>query len=145
MTKKSRTDPYRSYNFRLEIDGLGVAAFSEVSGLSAETVSRPRKGKQQSHIRKLVGLRKYSNISLKRGFTQDRSLWNWYRNINAKSDCRNITITMIDEAGKPVKQWHAKKAWVHKYEGPSFEAGNNDIAVDEIEIAHEGLSIELER
>ena len=87
----ARKDPYRGYNFRLEISGLTVASFSEAAGLVAEGDSVDyREGDEKVNwVRKLVGLRKFSNITLKRGYTKNRELWDWYGKIaNGWPACR---------------------------------------------------------
>ena len=94
-------------------------------------------------MRKLVGLRKYSNITLKRGYTQDKSLWQWYLAIVAGTpDRRNVTIVLMNEAHEVVLRWHAENAWINKIEGPSFKAAGNEIALESVELVHEGLTIE---
>ena len=145
MATGDRNDPYRSFNFQLEIDNIPTGAFSECSGLTAEgdAVDYREGTDLQPNVRKLVGLRKYANIVLKRGYTQDKSLWNWYNNIFAGiPDRRNVTIILLDEAHVPVLRWHAENAWVNKIEGPSFKASGNEIAIESVEIVHEGLTIE---
>jgi phage tail-like protein len=145
MATDKRNDPYRAFNFSLEIDGIARGAFSEVSGLTAEGDSVDyREGTDMQHnVRKLVGLRKYSNLTLKRGYTQDKSLWQWYTAImNGKPDRRNVTIVLMDEARQPVLRWHAENAWINKVEGPSFKASGNEIAMESVELVHEGLTIE---
>ncbi len=141
-----RRDPYRSFNFQLVIDGVPLGAFSEASGLTAEGDSVDyREGTDvQSNVRKLVGLRKYANITLKRGYTQDLSLWNWYRNItNGQPDRRSVTIVLMNEARQPVLSWHAENAWVNKIEGPSLKASGNEVSMESVELVHEGLTVEL--
>src|ERR1044071_1342381 len=100
MATAERRDPYRSFNFQLEIDGVPLGAFSEVSGLTAEgdAVDYREGTDVQQNVRKLPGLRKYTNITLKRGYTQDKSLWQWYGNIaSGTSDRRNVTIVLMNE------------------------------------------------
>jgi|SRR5712671_3179676 len=146
MATAERRDPYRAFNFHLQIDGVPLGAFSEASGLTAEgdAVDYREGTDLQSNVRKLVGLRKYSNITLKRGYTQDKSLWSWYGNIvNGQPDRRNVTIVLMNEARQPVLRWHAENAWVNKIEGPAFKAGGNDIAMESVELVHEGLTIEM--
>ena len=80
MPGGTRDDPFDVTNFIVEIDGITNAGFSEVSGLTAEmTVIDYRTGGEDTTIRKLPGLRKFTNITLKRGFTSDRSLWDWMK------------------------------------------------------------------
>ena len=146
MATAERRDPYRSFNFQLEIDGVPLGAFSEASGLTAEgdAVDYREGVDVQQNVRKLTGLRKYSNITLKRGYTQDKSLWRWYGNIvNGQADRRDVTIVLLNEARQPVLRWHAESAWVNKIEGPSFKAAGNEIAMESVELVHEGLTIEM--
>ena len=145
MATAERRDPYRSFNFQLQIDGVPLGAFSEASGLTAEgdAVDYREGTDMQSNVRKLVGLRKYANVTLKRGYTQDKSLWQWYGNIvNGTADRRNVTIVLMNEAHQPVLRWHAENAWVNKIEAPSFKAAGNEVAMESVELVHEGLTIE---
>jgi len=145
MATADRRDPYRAFNFQLEIDGIPLGAFSECSGLTADgdAVDYREGTDMQPSVRKLVGLRKYTNIVLKRGYTLDKSLWDWYGNIhNGVADRRNVTIILMDEAHVAVIRWHAENAWVNKIEGPSFKASGNEIAIESVELVHEGLTIE---
>ena len=146
MATADRRDPYRSFNFQLEIDGVPLGAFSEASGLTAEgdAVDYREGTDKQNNVRKLVGLRKYTNITLKRGYTQDQSLWQWYGNIvSGEPDRRNVTIVLHNEAHEPVLRWHAENAWVNKIEGPSFKASGNEVAMESVELVHEGLTLEM--
>lgn len=145
MATAERNDPYRAFNFQLQIDGIARGGFSEASGLTAEgdAVDYREGSDKQSNVRKLVGLRKYSNITLKRGYTQDTSLWDWYINIrNGVADRRNVTIVLMNEAHTPVLRWHAENVWINKIEGPSFKASGNEVAMESVELVHEGLIIE---
>ena len=146
MATAERRDPYRSFNFQLEIDGVPLGAFSEASGLTAEgDAVEYREGTDvQSNVRKLPGLRKYTNLTLKRGYTQDKSLWRWYMNIvNGTIDRRNVTIVLMNEARNPVLRWHAENAFVNKIEGPALKASGNEVAIESVEIVHEGLTLEM--
>jgi len=145
MASADPREPLRSFNFHVDIDGAPVGTFSEVSGLTAEddAIDYRDETAPQSNERKLTGLRKYTNITLKRGYTQDQSLWNWYRNTtNGQSDRRKVTITLMNEAWQPIKRWHCNNAWVTKIEGPRFKASGNEVNVESVEITHEGLTIE---
>lgn len=145
MATGVRTDPYRSFNFRVEIDGLTVGSFSECSGLMSDgDAVEYREGTDVPlTVRKLVGLRKYSNITLKRGYTQNPELWNWYRNIvNGVADRRNGSIILMDEERNDVMRWNIENAWINKIEAPSFKASGNEVAIESVEIVHEGLTLE---
>jgi phage tail-like protein len=141
-----RNDPFRGYNFILEIDRVPKGAFSEVSGLTADGDSVDyREGTDlQPNVRKLMGLRKFTNLSLKRGYTPDRSLWQWYTNVmNGVDDRRNVTIVLLNERREAVLRWHAENAWINKIEGPSLKASSNDVAMESLELVHEGLTLEM--
>ena len=89
-------------------------------------------------------MRKYTTLTLKRGYTQDQSLWRWYGNIvNGQPDRRNVTIVLMNEARRPVLRWHAENAWVNKIEAPSFKAAGNEIAMESVELVHEGLTLDI--
>jgi phage tail-like protein len=143
----SRTVPFCSYNFAVEIDGLAVAAFSEVSGLTAEgdPVDYREGTDPVNNVRKLIGLRKYSNIMFKRGYTQNSTLWDWYKRIaEGQPDRRNGSVVLMNEAHRPVMRWNFDNAWINKIEGPGLNASNNEVAIENMELCHEGLSFELE-
>jgi phage tail-like protein len=145
MPTGTRTDPYRSFNFRVEIDGLTVGSFSECSGLSTEgDAVEYREGTDVPlTVRKLMGLHKYNNVTLKRGYTQNTELWDWYTNIvNGKADRRNGSIILMDEERKDVMRWGMENAWIRKIEAPSFKASGNEVAIESVELVHEGLTLE---
>src|SRR5215475_2482967 len=146
MATGVRNDPFRAFNFSLEIDNVPLGAFSECSGLTAEGDAVDyREGTDLiPNVRKLVGLRKYSNITLKRGYTQDTSLWTWFNNIvNGLPDRRDVTIVLLNEQRQPVLRWHAESAWINKIEAPMFKASGNEVAMESVELVHEGLSMEM--
>jgi phage tail-like protein len=145
MPTGQRTDPYRTFNFRVEIDKINVGSFSECSGLSTEgEMVEYREGTDVAlTTRKLMGLHKYNNITLKRGYTQNTELWDWYRNIvNGKADRRNGSIILMDEERKDVLRWSIENAWIKKIEAPSFKASGNEVAIESVELVHEGLTLE---
>lgn len=147
MASDDRIDPFRVFNFVVDIDDTPVAGFSEVSGLSSEGDSTEyREGNEaENHVRKLTGLRKYSNLTFKRGFTRDDTLWRWYVNIaNGVPDRRNGSIVLLNEKHEPVMRWNFENAWINKIEGPSFKATGNDVAIESMELVHEKLTLELE-
>ena len=143
MTDSDRRDPYSSSNFRVIVDGVSIGVFSEVTGPTAEedAIDYLKAANSQPTVRKLVGLRKYANITLKRGYVRDQSLWSWYR--KGQNDRRNLTIELTNDAQQPRQRWHFAHAWVNKIEGPSLNAANNEVSMESIELCHEGLEIKL--
>jgi phage tail-like protein len=145
MATDKRPDPYRGFNFRVEIGGQVIGGFSECSGLTADgdAVDYREGSDKSNHVRKLIGLRKHSNITLKRGYTQKLELWTWYQNIAiGKPDRRNVTIVLEDEAHKDVLRWEVENAWINKLEGPAMKASGNEVAIESCELVHEGLTLE---
>lgn len=141
-----RMDPYRSFNFKVMHDTAELGSFSDVSGLTADgDVADYRAGNDVAQsVRKLPALRKYTAVSLKRGYTQNDDLWKWYAKIaSGIADRRNITIILLDEARKEVLEFHLENAFVNKIEGPAFKAGTNEIAIESLELVHEGLTMEI--
>jgi phage tail-like protein len=135
----TRIDPYRGYNFLVEIDGITQAGFQEVSGLDASTDAiEYREGNDPNHARKLPGMHKYSAISLKRGITDSDELWKWYRTVvEGKPERRNGSIILLDDTGQEKIRWNFANAWPTKWTGPSFNSTSNAVAVETLEIAHE--------
>jgi len=145
MPTGERVDPYRGFNFRVEIDNVQVAGFREASGLSFTTDSVDyREGNDTPlHVRKLTGLRKYGNISLKRGITQNKELWEWYRNVvNGTEDRRKGAIVLQDELHQDVLRWNFENGWISKWEGPAVNATGNDVALETIEITVEAVELQ---
>jgi phage tail-like protein len=138
-----RHDPYKAFNFRVEIEGIAWAAFSEVGGLESETaVIEYRVGGEPRTVRKLPGLTKYANIVLRRGITQDPELWNWRKSVvQGNVDRRNGSIVLLDDDETEVVRWNFFQGWIAKWEGPALNAKANEVAIETIEIAHEGLEL----
>ena len=143
MPPAQRHDPYKAFNFRVEIEGIARAAFSEVGGLESETaVIEYRVGGEPRTVRKLPGLTKYANIVLRRGITQDPELWNWRQSVvQGKVDRRNGSIVLLDDDETEVVRWNFFQGWIAKWEGPALNAKANEVAIETIEIAHEGLEL----
>jgi phage tail-like protein len=140
----TRVDPFRGFNFRVELDNIAVASFRECSGLSMTTDAVDyREGTDiPLSVRKLTAIRKFVNIVLKVGITENKDLWNWYKNIlNGVSDRRNGAIVLQDEEHNDVLRWQFENGWICKWEGPSMNATSNDVAIESIEICHERLEL----
>ncbi len=138
------TMPFLSFNFRVEIDGLTVGAFREVTGLSGDSaVVEYRDGSDMVRsTRKGPGLHQFPNIILKRGYTTNRELWDWYRNIaNGISDTRNGSIILQNESHVDVLRWDFTNAWIKKIDGPNFNATTNEVAIETVELVHEGVAL----
>ena len=150
MALVPRIDPYAGYNFEVTLDTVsddGTAvkgSFTEVSGLDAEIAPiEYRNGSEDITMRKMPGLKKYTNIVLKRGVIGDVTFWNWIlQGLNGSINRVNGSIDLLDEQKNTVMQWKFTRAWPCKYTGPGMNAKNNEIAIESLEICHEGLSID---
>ncbi len=122
MPVGTRKEPFRLYHFLVEIDGITRAGFRECSGLdSTQDAIEYREGNEGLSSRKLPGMVKYSDITLKRGL-------------------KNGSIVLLDETGAEKLRWNFLNGWPTKWTGPSFNASGNEVAIETLEIAHEGVT-----
>jgi phage tail-like protein len=138
-----RVDPYGSFDFLVEIDGITRASFMEASGLdSTIDVTEYREGGFNETMRKLPGKTKYSNITLKFGSTDDHELYDWHRQWvkgDPAAKRKNGSVILLDRTGQEKIRWNFINAWPVKWTGPSLNAKNNDVSIETLELAHEGL------
>ena len=139
----ARLDPYKNYNFQVEIQGITVAGFSEVSGLSSEVeVIEYREG--GDHLtRKLPGLKKFTNVVLKRGMTTSRDLYNWHKALlQGTLERRHATIVLLDDQRTEVARWQLVDAFPQKYEGPRLNAKTSEVAIETFVLCCEWIELE---
>lgn len=144
MATAQRDDPYQHYNFLVEIDGVQRAGFQEVGSLTTDTDAIDyREGSDVNlNVRKLTGLRKYTAITLKRGYTQNKELWQWRKDIiNGIVKRRSAEIILLDETRQPVLRWQVREAWISKWESGPFNAKTNEVVIESIELTHEGVTL----
>lgn len=135
-------NPHYNFNFLVELDGISQASFRECSGLDATTeVIEHRQGGDNVTVYKLPGKTTYSNIMLKWGSTDSAELWEWRRSvIEGRVDRKNGSIVIYDLANHTeVQRWNFVKAWPTKWEGAALDAMGNEVWLQTLEIAHEGL------
>ena len=108
--------PYTQFNFLLEIDGIVAAGFTEVSGVTMESdIIEYREGSDVTHVRKLPGLSKYGNITLKRGFTDSTELADWRKTVtDGVTQRKDGAIILMNEAGEPALRYRRSSAWHHR-------------------------------
>ncbi len=149
-----RQDPYRKFRFRVEFDNTYLGGFSECSFADSSTeVTEYREGDEATTMRKLSGLTKYGNITLKWGITDSDAMYNWKKEINEKGagkgegaiepdalgNRKNLNIFLTNEAGDDKAKWEVRRAWPVKYDPTDFDAKGNDVAIETLEICHEGF------
>lgn len=139
----AQKNPYKNYRFLVEIDGIVQAGFKEVTiPDSSQDPIDYREGSDQPTVRKIPGLIKYGNVSLKVGMTGSMELYNWRKLVeDGKTDDyrKNMAIILINEQGDPTGRWEFSDAWPTKYDAPDLNATDNNIAIEAIDIVHEGM------
>jgi phage tail-like protein len=138
----ARQDPLRNFRFRVEIDGIAVAGFSEALVGSATTdVIEYREGTDPMLVRKLPGLSKFNNITLKRGLTSSLELASWYKAIRdgQAQTRRKVAIVVADETGSDEARFIVSEAWPTKYEVSELNAKGSEVLVETLELSNEGI------
>ena len=138
-----RRDPYIAFNFLVEIEGLLVGGFTEVTGLQVETeVMDYREGGLNEYIHKLAGPTRYpSNLILKHGLTDIETLWSWHQDVTEGIiERKNGTVYLLDRQGIPAMWWDFMEAYPVKWNGPELRADSNTVAAETVELVHKGIS-----
>jgi phage tail-like protein len=147
-----RTSPFGAYNFLVNLNGPRqpqepLGGFSDMSGLSTElTIAEYRNGNDpENHVRKIPGVHKVGDVTLKRGIVSSEDLWEWIDQVRKQGveGQRQVTITLNDEAGRPVETWTLRGCVPLKWTGPTLAAkGGGDVAMEELTLSCEGLERE---
>lgn len=143
-----RTTPYSAFNFLVSIDGRpDLAAFSDVSGLMNDIhIAEYRYGNDpENHVRKIPGIHKVGDVTLKRGIVNSQSMWEWIRQarVSGPEGKPDAYITLRDEAGQPVQRWKLSRVLPMKYTGPTLMGkGGGEVAMEELVLSVEGIEIE---
>ncbi len=138
------TYPLPKFHFLVQWGGVRIG-FTEVTGLDmqAEVIEYREGSSPEYHKIKMPGMQKFSNITLKRGTIQgDSDFYKWINTINLTvADRRDIIISLLNETHAPVMTWKAKNAFPVKVQASDLKSDGNEVAIETIEIAHEGLNI----
>jgi phage tail-like protein len=138
-----RVDPYRAFNFLVELDGITQASFTECTGLGAKTeIIEMREGGDNTTVRKLPGKMIYTDITLKWGLTDSKELWVWRQQVIDGNIVRKSgSIVVYDLSNHTeVARWNFVNAWPSDWQGPTFNAKGADIAIETLVLAHEGIT-----
>jgi phage tail-like protein len=148
-----RITPYGAFNFIVDLKGpvgaeTPLGGFSDVSGLGIEiTMAEYRNGNEkENHVRKVAGIHKVSDVTLKRGIVNSKDLWDWLKQTqrNGPEAKRTVVITLRDEAGENVESWTLNNVVPMKWTGPTLAAkGGGDVAMEELVLAAEGIDLEV--
>jgi phage tail-like protein len=147
-----RITPYGAFNFIVNLNGpqgpeTPLGGFSDVSGLGVEiTMAEYRNGNEkENHVRKVAGIHKVSDVTLKRGIVNSKDMWDWLKDTqrNGPTAQRTVTITLRDEAGANVESWTLRNVVPMKYTGPTLAAkGGGDVAMEELVLSSEGIDLD---
>ena len=136
--------PLPKFRFEVKWDST-VMSFQEVSGLDAEAqVLEYRHGDSpEASVIKMPGMKKYSDVTMKKGvFKADNKFWSWFNEIKMNTILRkSVTISLLEEHGKPTMVWTLKNAFPMKIQGTDLKSTGNEVAVETIVVAHEGLTV----
>lgn len=145
----NRNTPYGAFNFVVNFDGGDIfGGFSDVSGIGTElTVAEYRNGNErENHVRKIPGVHKVGDVTLKRGIVNSKTLFDWIKDVRTNGvggQKKSVTITLQDEAQKSVQTWVLGNVIPLKYTGPTLAGkGGGDVAMEEIVLSAESLVIE---
>jgi phage tail-like protein len=137
--------PLPAFHFLVNWGGAS-SGFTEISGLSieAEVIEYREGSSPQNNTIKMPGLQKFSNVTLKRGIVaSDNDFFNWMNTVlSGQVERRDVTISLLNERREPVRVWKLRNAWPCKVQAGDLNASGNEVAVEIIELAHEGLTIE---
>jgi phage tail-like protein len=137
-----RVDPFRAYNFKLEIQGVTEGHFTECSGLGIRVKSIAyREGGAGQVVRRLPGPVEYADVTLRYGLTDSRDLWEWFMSgVKGVVERRNISIVLMDnEGGAEATRWNLIDAWPTEWRGAMLNALNHEAAIESLTIVFESM------
>jgi phage tail-like protein len=137
-------DGKTSCRFYVQVEGVAQAVFTEVSGLAMEmTVEDVEEGGNNGFVHRLPGRCKVSNLTLKRGMTTSNDFFKWSMNVaSGKIERKNVSVILYNLDGSEALRWTFEGAYPVKWTGPQFKADDTTVAIETVELAHEGMKID---
>jgi len=147
MADGERTDPYLAFRFRVEVDNVIQAGFSECSGLQVETeVEEVREGGSNEFVHKLPRGNKHVNLTLKHGLTDSDVLWNWHKDVvSGKGQRKMVHVVLLDHTGAERWRWSFRDAYPVKWTGPELKADGSAVAIETLELGHHGFDVKVSK
>lgn len=140
MATGDRKDPFRNFRFKVEIDGITQAGFTEVTIPDSSIDAIDYREGTDKYTRKLAGFFKEGNISLKWGITDSTQLYDWYTRCKEGATIRkNVFIKMMNEADQEIAIWAFESAWPTKYKAPDLTTKGHEVGIENLELVHEGM------
>lgn len=137
--------PLVKFHFQVDWGGTKIG-FTEVSGLDVEIepIEYRHGASPEYHKTKMPGMQKFSNITLKRGsFVSDNEYFEWLNTVKLNTiERRDITISLLNEEHEPTVVWKVKNCWPNKIQSTDLKSDGNEVAIESMEVVHEGLTIE---
>ena len=141
------TDPLVSFRFKVEVDNVIQAGFSECSGLQVETeVEEVREGGVNEFIHRIPKGSKHVNLTLKHGITDSDALWNWHKDVvsgQKKVERKMVSVLLLDAQGQEKWRWSFQGAYPVKWVGPELKADSSAVAIETLELAHHGFAAKV--
>lgn len=141
----NRPDPMTTFHFFVDFEGswAGQTVFTEVSGLGVEVMVQDyEEGGRNDHIHRLPGRVKVADITLRNGVTNSNDLWEWFKMIlQGNFKRRNVSIVVVNQEQKEVQRWNLIKALPVKWTGPEFKSGQSTVAIQSLQLTHQGLEV----
>ncbi len=134
-------DPYRGYNFRVEIEGIGEAVFTECTGLGASIQVIQYAEGRSPVVRQIPGPVRYGSATLNYGLTNSPALWNWmFAGLHGNVTRHNVSIILLDTTGtREVMRWNLQRAWISQWRAAQLDALGGDVAIESITLVFEQL------
>jgi phage tail-like protein len=135
--------PFKKHNYEVRVDGKAVGGFSEVNvpDITIEPIKYREGNFAVNTAVKQPGLVKYGNVTLKWGVTTDRTLYTWVKEVEGGTiTCKTVTISLLDDLQNELAKWTVLSAYPTKYTAPDMNATTNEIAVEQVELTHQGLT-----
>jgi phage tail-like protein len=135
-------DPYRNFNFKLEIQGITQGHFTECTNIGARVQAIAyREGGNQQVVHRMPGRVEYADVTLRYGLTNSRELFNWFKAaMQGAVERKNVSIVLLDSAGAiEVARWNLMRAWPREWTGAPLDARGNDVAIESITLVFETL------
>lgn len=142
MLQSNRTDPYRAYNFKLEIQGVAEGHFTECTGMGVKVHAIPyRQGGVNQVVHQLPGPVEYGHVTLRYGLTDSAELWAWFMTaVDGNVERRNVSIVMLGNDGvEEVLRWDLINAWPSEWRGAPLDAMNREVAIENLTLVFETL------
>lgn len=135
-------DPYKVFQFIVEINGTQVGGFSEVTGLEVRTeVDEYREGGVNDYVHKIAKETRYQNLTLKRGITDATELWEWHQQVvEGDIQRKTVSVVLLDSQRQEKWRWVFRDAYPVKWNGSDLNATGNTVAVESVELAHHGMT-----